>query len=294
MASTGLSSQNSAMPASRAIARLVPTCRMASTSGPSTSRIASRSSLLRHMRDRDRAGAAESLQAHDLEAAIGEEAAHLRVADRHVGRDHPEPARAVAFERRLAGVGAHRDLDAGARLDPLAQLDAAVAPVPEGLRRHAHDQVVGLAGHHAVDRLHHGAADIVHHPVEFVVVAHRIVGDMDAAEMVGDAARPHGVELGLHRGVGRRRDHAEFLAEAQGVGHRRHAVLLREARKVSGRRAARQAQSVYDRPADRGRRASRAPDQRRSCRACCGAGRSIWSRCATGASSMWAASGSTT
>ena len=44
-------------------------------------------------------------------------------------------------------------------------------------------------------------------------------GIVDAAEMIGDAARRHRVELRLHGGVGRRRDHGEFLAEAQGVGH---------------------------------------------------------------------------
>jgi hypothetical protein len=95
----------------------------------------------------------------------------------------------------------------------------AFEPVPEGFRRHAHDQIVRLAGHHLVDRVHHLAADVAHQLVEVVVVAHRIVGDKDAAEMVGDAARPHGVELRLHRGVGRRRDDGEFSAESEGVGH---------------------------------------------------------------------------
>jgi len=34
------------------------------------------------MRDRHRAGAAETLEPHQLETAVGEEAAHLGVADR--------------------------------------------------------------------------------------------------------------------------------------------------------------------------------------------------------------------
>jgi hypothetical protein len=38
--------------------------------------------------------------------------------------------------------------------------------------------------------------------------------------MNGDAARAHGVEFGLHGGVGRGRYDGEFLAESQGVsGH---------------------------------------------------------------------------
>src|SRR5262249_60282173 len=49
----------------------------------------------------------------------------------------------------------------------------------------------------------------------------RIVGDMDAAEVIGNAAWPHGFELRLYGGVGRRCDDAEFLAEAEGVGHGR-------------------------------------------------------------------------
>ena len=49
--------------------------------------------------------------------------------------------------------------------------------------------------------------------VEIVVVADRIVWDVDAAEMIGDPARPHGVEFRLHGGVGRGRDDGEFPCE---------------------------------------------------------------------------------
>src|SRR6185436_7222443 len=37
--------------------------------------------------------------------------------------------------------------------------------------------------------------------------------------VVGHARRPHGVELGLHRGVGRRRQYRELAARSEGVGH---------------------------------------------------------------------------
>src|SRR5215831_13169036 len=157
IASTGLSSQNSAMPASRAIARLVPTWMTASTSGPFTSRMASRSS---------RSGT----------CAIS----------------------------------------------------------------------TGLAHHHVVDCLQHLLADVLHQLIEIVIVADRIVGDVDAAEVIGDAARPHGFELRLHGGVGRGRDHAEFLAEAERVGHgsklaadRRRKTMVSSSPAAGGRRRAR-------------------------------------------------------
>jgi len=102
---------------------------------------------------------------------------------------------------------------------PLVQLLAAFEPVPERLRRHAHDQVIGLAGHDVVDRAKHLLADVVHELIEVGVVADRIVGNMDATEVIGDAARPHRFELRLHGGIGRRRNYAEFLAEAERVGH---------------------------------------------------------------------------
>jgi hypothetical protein len=115
-------------------------------------------------------------------------------------------------------------------LDFFAQPLAPLEPVPERLRRHAEDEIIRLAGHHLVDRGHHGAADIDHELVEIVVVANGVVGDVDAAEMIGDAGRPHGVVFGLHRRVGRRRHHAELFAIAQGIRHSHpHAALTRTA-----------------------------------------------------------------
>jgi hypothetical protein len=151
--------------------------------------------------------------------AIAEEAAHLLVADRHIGRDHAEAAGAIALERLLRGVRAHGDLDAGARLHPLLESPASFEAIPEGLGRHAHDQVIGLAGHDLVDGAHHLAADIVHQRIEIVVVADGIVGDVDAAEMVGYAARAHGLEFRLHGSVGRGRNDGELLAKTEGVSH---------------------------------------------------------------------------
>ena len=112
--------------------------------------------------------------------------------------------------------------------------------------------------------------------VEIVVVADRIVRDVDAAEMIGDAARPHGVELRLHGGVGRRRDDAEFPAESKGVCHE---MLL---------------QGLFRRMLCGMIRCRRQRYQQGDVPPCCEPGRSISNRCATAASSMSAASGSTT
>ncbi len=176
---------------------------------------------LTHMRDQNGARAFEALELHDLETTICEETPHLRVAGRHIGRDHADPLRPIALKRRARRVRAHRDPDAGARLDPLMQSFAALEPVPERLRGHSHDQIVGLAGHDFVDRRKHLFANVVHELIEIGVVADRIIGDVDAAEVIGDAARAHRFELRLNRGIGRGRDHAEFLAEAERVGHGR-------------------------------------------------------------------------
>src|SRR6266540_809850 len=86
---------------------------------------------LAHMRNQHGTRAFEPFQAHHLETAIGKEAADLRVANRHVGRDYADALRPIALQRRARRIRAHRDLDAGPRLDPLMQLLAALEPVPE-------------------------------------------------------------------------------------------------------------------------------------------------------------------
>ena len=44
----------------------------------------------------------------------------------------------------------------------------------------------------------------IDHLLEFGIVGQRQVGNMDAADMIGDTARPHRVGLRLHDRVGRR------------------------------------------------------------------------------------------
>ena len=45
------------------------------------------------------------------------------------------------------------------------------------------------------------------------------------AVVVGDAGRPHHLEVGLHDGVGRRPEHAELAPPAKNVSHRRQLLL---------------------------------------------------------------------
>src|SRR5262249_14391729 len=45
------------------------------------------------------------------------------------------------------------------------------------------------------------------------------VGREDPAVVVGDAGRPHHLEIGLHDGVGRRAEHAELAPPAKNVSH---------------------------------------------------------------------------
>jgi len=172
------------------------------------------------MRDQHRAPAFQPFEPHHLVAAIGKEASDLRVGYRHVGGHDADAFDIAVLPKRLAGsVRAHRDLDPSALLDALAQPFAPFEPVPEGFGRHAHDQMVGFARHHPVDRRHQLAANGLDQRGEIAVVADRVVRDVDTAEMVRHAARTHRVKFRLHRGVGAGRDDAELYAPTERVGH---------------------------------------------------------------------------
>lgn len=86
-------------------------------------------------------------------------------------------------------------------LDPLAQPQAAFEPVPECFRRHPENEIVRLAGHHLVDRRKHCAPDVGQKLTEIVVVADWIVWNVNAAEVIGDAAGAHIFIFGLHCSV---------------------------------------------------------------------------------------------
>ena len=91
----------------------------------------------------------------------------------------------------------------------------AIGPVPERLGRHAHDDVPGGTGHDRIDRTFGGAADVVHHDEELLVVGDAGVGYDDARKVVRDTGWTHIVVLGLHAGIGRRRHHTELHAVAK-------------------------------------------------------------------------------
>jgi len=80
--------------------------------------------------------------------------------------------------------------------------------------------MVGLAGHDPVDRGHQLAANGFDQPGEIFISTQRIVRDVDAGEMIGDAARAHRVELRLYGGVGAGRYDSELAAPAERVDHR--------------------------------------------------------------------------
>ena len=115
--------------------------------------------------------------------------------------------------------------DAGA--DPDLALDLGLKRVGarrsaiEGDGGHAHDQIVGRAGHDASHRFQHVASDQLGAGHERLVADRLRVGREDAAVMIGDADRPHHLEIRLDDGVGRGPEDAELASPAENVAHRR-------------------------------------------------------------------------
>jgi hypothetical protein len=79
--------------------------------------------------------------------------------------------------------------------------------------------MVGLAGHHAVDRVILLLCDIGDQLVEIIVVKDWIIADENPAHMIGDPGWRHGIKFGLYGRVCGRRDYAEFHAIPQRIGH---------------------------------------------------------------------------
>jgi hypothetical protein len=94
----------------------------------------------------------------------------------------------------------------------LLQLHRHLVAAPEGLGGDAEHESVGLAGHRAHHRFVLRAADQVDQLVEVGVGLQRDVRDADAADVIGDAHRPHVVELRLHARIGGRDQDGELLA----------------------------------------------------------------------------------
>ena len=156
----------------------------------------------------------------DAPAVVLEESRDVRIADRLVGRQDADRSHLRKFAQRLgAGQRAERYGDAGAFFQPRLELLGAGHPAPERRDRHRHDQVAGLARHHPVDRAVQIRLDRDHDLLEFGIVGQRQVGNVDAADVIGDARRPHRIGLRLHDRVGRRNDHAELEAIAEAIGH---------------------------------------------------------------------------
>ena len=103
----------------------------------------------------------------------------------------------------------------------LAKASRALHSAKERQRRDAHDEIVGLARHDALDGVHDVAADRVDTGAERVVAERIGVRREDATVVIGHAHRSHVVEVGLHDRVGGRRHHAELAPPAQNITHHR-------------------------------------------------------------------------
>ena len=190
IAMTGLSSQRSASSASWTMDRLVPHCTIASTSGPLTSWIASRSSASLTWAIETAVGHLRPLIAATSKPSSLEELHDVLVADRLVGRDDADPLGAEEVERALARLGAGGDLEPGDVGDLLLERAVALDAVPEGLGAHAHDHVVGLAGQHPLAGSLDLGADLLEQALHALVGVHVLVADVDPAEVRGHARGP--------------------------------------------------------------------------------------------------------
>src|SRR5207249_3526044 len=87
------------------------------------------------------------------------------------------------------------------------------------LRRHAHDQRIGLRAHDVGDGAGDRRADLQHQLLEAGVVVHRLVFDEDAPDVQRDAGRRHRVEVRLADRVGRGHEHTELDAVVKANGY---------------------------------------------------------------------------
>jgi hypothetical protein len=79
--------------------------------------------------------------------------------------------------------------------------------------------MIGLAGHDPINRGQQLAAHTVDQGLEIGVTAQRVIRDMDAGKMIGDAARPHHVVFRLNHRIRARRYDAKFHPPAKRVRH---------------------------------------------------------------------------
>ena len=80
-------------------------------------------------------------------------------------------------------------------MQPLLQLPAALDPVPEAFYRQRRDERVRPTGHDRIDGgIHRRGAKVAGQLEKVLVVLDQAVANEHAAHLVGDPARPHGVE----------------------------------------------------------------------------------------------------
>jgi hypothetical protein len=205
MAITGFSSQNSAMAATSANVGACLNDRVGALTHFDGGGF---QCLLGFVRDHHRGGGFQTNEVHDFISLILEELANVGVADGHVRRDDADlfDLAIVGFIGLYGGIDCSRTHDHGDAAGPFEylfmQAVGTFCAVPECFGGHAHDDAAGLHRHRNVNCAKCRVADRLKHYHEAVVVADLRIGDGDAREMVGHAARLHRGIFGFDTGVG--------------------------------------------------------------------------------------------
>src|SRR6516165_10453720 len=133
--------------------------------------------LFTHMRNLHGTATLQPLQRDDFEAAILEETPNLRIANRHIGRDHSDtPNVAIPRQRGPYRVGPGRHRCAPSHF--LHTSNETLAPfetVPERLRGHSKNEAIGLARHHYARCVFHRGPNVIHQLVEIVIILDGII-----------------------------------------------------------------------------------------------------------------------
>jgi len=74
-------------------------------------------------------------------------------------------------------------------------------------------------GHHSIDGLHRFGTNPLHQDLEVCVGSQRVIWNVDAGEVAGNAMWTHGIKFRLHDRISGRRDHAELHTVAKPVNH---------------------------------------------------------------------------
>ena len=164
-----------------------------------------------------------ALQAVDalyVVSAFGEVAMDLLVADTLIRSDTRNALDAETFESRVAGISTRCDAKVATDLpDPCLERGISLFAAPEGLGRHAHEDVVRFARHHVANGGWNGVADQVEKVQERLVAAEVGCLDEEPAAVKCDTCGPNAVQIVFDNGVRRRDDHTDLGSVSNDVRH---------------------------------------------------------------------------